>query len=170
MIGGARPLDPWRWLGVPMLQALAAVVVFAAPIRVFGLSLPEPIFPMAAAFAWAAIRPSVLAPFGVLAMGLVCDLLWGAPMGLWASCLLLAYGLVLAGRSMIAGQGPAFLWAWYGAVSAVALLAAYLATMLDTQTMPNIGAVVWQLLVTILLYPFAHRLIEKFEDADVRFR
>ena len=31
-------------------------------------------------------------------------------------------------------------------------------------------AVGWQFLATIVLYPFAHWLIERFEDADVRFR
>jgi rod shape-determining protein MreD len=33
-----------------------------------------------------------------------------------------------------------------------------------------VWAVAWQYLATILLYPFSHRLIERFEDADVRFR
>ncbi len=49
------------------------------------LQLPEPVFPMAPAFAWAMIRPSVLAPLVLLVMGLFLDLLWGGPIGLWAS-------------------------------------------------------------------------------------
>jgi rod shape-determining protein MreD len=36
--------------------------------------------------------------------------------------------------------------------------------------LPNIFGVCWQFLATAALYPFAHRLIERFEDADVRFR
>jgi rod shape-determining protein MreD len=36
--------------------------------------------------------------------------------------------------------------------------------------MPNLIAVGWQFLVTAALYPFAHILIERYEDADVRFR
>ena len=35
---------------------------------------------------------------------------------------------------------------------------------------PDPLSVGWQFLATILLYPFSHRLIERFEDADVRFR
>src|SRR5690606_31087755 len=35
-------LQPWRWLGVPMLQALFWTIVFGAPLRIFGLQLPEP--------------------------------------------------------------------------------------------------------------------------------
>ena len=169
-MSAARPLDPWRWLGIPLIQALAATVLFGIPLRVFTLQLPEPIFPMAVVFAWAVIRPSVLAPVGVLLMGLFLDLFWGAPLGFWALCLMLAYGVVLAGRNMMAGQSRAILWAWYAIVTATAMAAGYLFTMLDTNGMPSLVSVGWQFLATILLYPFTHRLIEMFEDADVRFR
>ncbi len=169
-MSAARSLEPWRWLGVPMLQALAATILFGIPIKVWGLQLPEPIFPLAATFAWAVIRPSVLAPFCVLLLGLFLDVFWGGPMGLWPTCMLLGYGLALAGRNMMAGQSRAILWAWYGFIVGVAMLAAYLFMMLKAKGMASLVSVGWQYLATILLYPFAHRLIEMFEDADVRFR
>jgi rod shape-determining protein MreD len=169
-LSAARPLDPWRWLGVPLLQAIGATVLFAIPLRIWGLQLPEPVFPMAVTFAWAVIRPSVLAPIGVLLMGLFLDLFWGGSMGLWALCLLIAYGIVLMGRNMIAGQSRSFMWAWYALVTGTAMMAGFLFIMLDDKTMPSLISVGWQFLATILLYPFSHRLIEMFEDADVRFR
>jgi len=169
-MSAARPLDPWRWLGVPLIQALAATILFGIPLRIFTLQLPEPIFPMAVVFAWAVIRPSVLAPAGVLLMGLFLDLFWGAPLGFWALCLMIAYGMVLASRNMMAGQSSTILWAWYAIVTATAMAAGYLFTMLDAKGMPSLVSVGWQFLATILLYPFTHRLIEMFEDADVRFR
>ena len=61
--------------------------------------LPEPVFAMPVVFAWAVIRPSMLAPLGVMFMGIFLDFLWGTPTALWAVCLLLPYGLVLSGRS-----------------------------------------------------------------------
>lgn len=170
MSGGARTLEPWRWLGVPLLQVAAATMLFALPIRVWGLSLPEPIFAMPVAFAWAVIRPSMLAPLAVMLMGLFLDILWHAPLGFWAVCLLIAYGAALGGRSMLAGQSQVMMWTWYGAVTAVALGAGYLFTMLDAQAAPSPVSVAWQFLATVVLYPFADRLIERFEDADVRFR
>jgi len=166
----AGPLDPWRWLGAPLVLALGATWLFSAPIRVFGLSLPEPVFPMAATFAWAVIRPSLLAPIGIFAMGMFLDLLWGSPLGLWALCLLVAYGGALAGRSMMAGQGRLILWGWYAGMTGLAMVTGELVTMLDVKAMPSPIALGWQFLATILLYPFADRLIERFEDADVRFR
>jgi rod shape-determining protein MreD len=169
-VSSARPLEPWRWLGVPMLQVAIATILFGVPLRAFGLQLPEPIFPMALAFAWAVIRPSMLAPFCVLAMGLCLDIFWGGPLGLWALCLLIAYGAALGGRSMMAGQNRAILWAWYGLITATAMVAGYVFVMLDSRSTPGIVPMAWQFLATIILYPFAQRLIDLFEDADVRFR
>jgi len=153
-----------------MLQLLGLTVLFGIPLRIFGLQLPEPVFPMAAAFAWAVIRPSILAPFCVLVMGLFLDYFWGGPIGLWAICLLAAYGIALGGRSMMAGQSRAILWTWYGVVTAASMLLGYLFVMIDVKSTPGLVAMAWQFAATIVLYPFAHRLIEMFEDADVRFR
>ena len=169
-MSAARGLQPWRWLGVPMLQAIVATILFGIPLRAFGLQLPQPIFPMALAFAWAVIRPSILAPFAILILGLLLDVYWGGPLGLWALCLLIAYGVALAGRSMMAGQNQVILWAWYGLTTATAMVAGYLFVMLDSRSTPGLVAMAWQFVATIVLYPFAQRLIDLFEDADVRFR
>ena len=153
-----------------MLQALGVTVLFGIPIQLWGYHLPEPVFPMAAVFAWAVIRPSVLAPFATVIMGLFLDLFWGGPFGLWALCLLIAYGLVLGGRSMLAGQGRAALWAWYAVVTAIAMGIGFLIVGVRAKAFPGLSAMAWQYLATIVLYPFSQRLIDMFEDADVRFR
>jgi rod shape-determining protein MreD len=169
-MAGARPMAPWRWIGVPIVQCLILTVIFSLPFRPFGLSLPEPIFPMVPAFAWAVIRPSMLAPAGVLVMGLFLDILWGAPLGLWALSLLLVYGAGLVGRSMMAGQSFPVMWAWYAAATGLVLGAAFLFTMVGAHATADPIAIAWQFLATVILFPFAHLLIDRFEDADVRFR
>jgi len=166
----ARPLDPLRWLGIPALACIAASLVLATPLRVFGVQLPEPVFAMVPAFAWAVIRPSMLAPFVLLAIGVFLDALWGSSLGLWALSLLIAYASVLATRSWMSGQSPPIMWAWYVATTGVALLAGYLFTMMDAKGAVSVGAILRQLFWTGLLYPFAHQLISRFEDADVRFK
>ena len=167
---GSRPLDPWRWIGMPTLLCLSASIVLAMPIRVFGLQLPEPVFPLAPAFAWAIIRPSVLAPFVLMAMGLFLDLLWGGPIGLWPVSILVGYAIVLFCRSMLTGQSRTVLIGWYVFMVLVCMGTGYLATMFDAQAAPSFLATLGQAVPTLLLYPFADRLIERFEDADVRFR
>jgi rod shape-determining protein MreD len=166
----ASRLDPLQWLGLPVLTTVAATLFMAVPLRVFGLRLPEPVFPLVLAFAWAVIRPSMIAPFVLLALGLLLDLFWGGPVGLWALALLIAYGLVLGVRATLTGRGPAVLWIWYGGACAVAFGVGTLITYVKTGAIPSPFALAGQYLITLLLFPFANTLIERFDDADVRFR
>ena len=162
-----RALD---WIGWPAVFCLAATLMLATPLRVFGLRLPEPVFPMIPAFAWAVIRPSILGPFVLLAVGAFLDLLWGAPLGLWGLCLLLAYGGALVSRSLMIGRSAPVLAVWYLALTSVAFTAAYLLTMLRDHVTPDLKSAVFQLVATLALFPFARRLIDRFEDADIRFK
>jgi rod shape-determining protein MreD len=166
----ADRMDFWGWIGAPSLICLGATLLFAAPIKVLGLQLPEPVFPMAPVFAWAVLRPSILAPFVLLGMGLFLDMVWGDLTGLWGLALISAYLTVLLSRSMMTGQSRVMMWVWFAVACGVAMAVAYAATAVDSGVAPNLVPTFWQFLPTVLLYPFAHRLIERFEDADVRFR
>ena len=166
----ASRLDPLQWLGLPLMTAVAATLFLSVPLRIFSFQLPEPVFPLVLAFAWAVIRPSMLAPLLLLACGLLLDLFWGGPTGLWALALLSAYGLILVVRTTLTGRGAVVMWIWYGAACALAFGVGTLVTFMKTGAVPSPFALAWQVFVTLLLYPFAHRLIERFEDADVRFR
>lgn len=168
--GQSQPLQPHAWLGLPLLLCLVATLVLATPLRVYGLRLPEPVFPMVLAFAWPVIRPSLLAPFGLLAAGLFLDLIWSAPLGLWGLCLLLAYAGALTSRSLMTGRSAPALAMWYISLTGLAFLAAYLFVMLRAHVTPNLMGSLLQFGATLALYPFAHHLIDRFEDADIRFR
>lgn len=165
-----RPLHPLRWLFGPMMIALLATWALTVPVRVFGLQLPEPVWPLAPLFAWAVIRPSMLAPFAVLLMGLALDILWGGPLGLWALSLLVAYAAIFAARTGLVGQSRPIMWAWYAFACGLGMGMAWLIGLMDTGAQPQAVGVFWQFLATLLIYPYADYLIERFEDADVRFR
>lgn len=165
-----KVVGPLQWIVIPSLLALAATLILATPIEMFGLTLPEPVVPMTLAFAWPLIRPSVIAPFALTVVGLILDLLWGGPLGLWPLSLLAAYGLVLLLRPYIAGQDKLVLFGWFIGASILGLFVAYLAMTLNTGMPPSLIALFFQILPTALLFPFADRLIEQFDDGDVRFR
>jgi rod shape-determining protein MreD len=149
---------------------MAATLLFAVPLRLFGFALPQPVFPLALAFAWAVIRPSVLPPFAVLALGLFLDAFWGGLQGLWPISLLAAYSAALAVRRLIMGQDFLVTWAWYGGATAAAFGVGLLVLTLKADAMPSLAPLAWQFLASLALYPFADRLIRRYEDADVRFR
>lgn len=162
--------DLWRWMAVPMLLCIGGTLVLSAPIRAFGLHAPEPVLPLVPAFAWAVVRPSVLGPAALLVLGLFLDLIWGGALGLWPLALMAAYGLVVLTRHMMTGQSRMMMWAWFAAACLTAMMTAYVIVALDAKALPDPLAVFWQWAPTVLLYPFSHRLIERFEDADIRFR
>lgn len=170
LISATRRLDPWRWLGWPSLICVAATVLFSIPLRVFGLQLPEPVFPITLAFAWAVIRPSMVAPFALLLLGLFLDLFWGGPVGLWPLALLAPYATVCSVRRVLSGLGWWGLGGWYLAAAAIAMGTGTVVTLLTAANLPSLFGVAWQFLASLALFPFAYRLIERFEDADVRFR
>lgn len=165
-----RTLDAWGWLILPSLLCILATILLAMPVRVLGLRLPEPVWPLILAFSWAVVRPSILPPLFLFGLGLFTDLIHGGPLGLWPVAYLAAYGGVFLSRSMMAGQSRAMMWLWYASATLCAFVVADFLTMLDALHTPNYLAVFWQFLVTAAMYPLAHRLIERYEDADVRFR
>ena len=168
--GQGQSLSSWGWIVAPALLCLLATVLMATPIRLFGFSAPEPVWPMVLAFAWPVIRPSLITPFALLGVGLFLDLFWGTGLGHWALALLVAYGATLFARSLLVGQSGAVLWAWYAGLTLLAFGAAYQFTRADVGASASPAAVGLQALVTALLYPFAHRLIDRYEDAGARIR
>jgi rod shape-determining protein MreD len=168
-LSGER-LDPWRWVVLPMIACMGATLIMAAPIRVHGLQLPQPVFAMAPVFAWAVVRPSVYAPLCLLALGLFNDLVWGGRLGLWGLALLTAYGFILLTRNMMSGQSRLMMWLWYAIACWAAMGAGYLAVLIGGGAAPHPLAVAGEWLPTALLWPIADRLITRFEDADPRFR
>jgi rod shape-determining protein MreD len=168
--GQPQTLNFWGWIVAPALLALLATVLFATPIRVFGFGLPEPVWPMVLAFAWPVIRPSMATPLVLLGLGLFLDLFWGAALGQWALCLLIPYALALASRRLTMGQSGVVLAGWYLGLTAVMFGCLQLFTDWDLNAGPAAAAVGLQALATALLYPLAHQLIDRFEDAGARIR
>ena len=126
-----------QWIGYPALIAAAATILFAIPLRLFGLTLPEPVWPMVLAFAWPLIRPSMLAPAVLFGLGVFLDFFWGGQTGMWALSLLLIYGAMLLASKYLAGQATIVLFALYVASTGLAFAVAYFVTRGSLGNAPN---------------------------------
>ena len=73
-------------------------------------------------------------------------------------------------RPILTGLGFWSLWGWYVAACALALLLGWALIAMGAGIAPTLIGLGWQFLVTAALFPFAFLLIERYEDADVRFR
>ena len=165
-----RVVGPLQWIIYPALVAAAVTVVLATPARLFGLALPEPVIPMVLAFAWPLIRPSMIGPAALFVLGLFLDAFWNGPLGLWPLCLMGVYGTVLLSRNLLAGHEGVVRFGAYAACTLGAFVLAYAVVALRVANPPAIGPVLLQLAPTLMLYPLAHWLIERFDDGDTRFR
>lgn len=165
-----KVVGPVQWILLPALVVLVATVILATPIKVFGLTLPEPVLPMVLAFAWPLIRPSTLAPVALLVVGVVVDLFWGNQLGVWPLALLAGYAVILISRPFIAGQDTRVLFAWYTGVTVLAFFIVYLLVTMMARQPPSLIALFFQILPTVLAFPAANWLIDRFDDGDLRFR
>lgn len=163
-------VGPVQWVVYPALAVIVLTVLLATPIRIFGLRLPEPVLPMVLAFAWPLIRPSMVGPLVLFGLGLFLDLLWGGTMGLWPICLLAVYGVVLTARNFLAGQQTAIQFLLYAGCTVLAFVLAYLIVTMTSGTAPNVWPLLAQWVQTLILFPAAFWLIERFDDGDTRFR
>lgn len=168
--GAVRVVGPMQWIVYPALAVVALTVLLATPVRLLGLSLPEPVLPLALAFAWPLIRPSIVAPIVLLLLGLFLDAFWGGTIGLWGFVLVAVYGVILLARNLLAGQEGRVLLIWYAGAVLAAFLLAYSIVTLRAGNAPSLIALFWQVTPTLLMFPAAAWMIQRFDDTDVRFR
>lgn len=164
-----RLIGFWDWAGLPSVLCVLATLLLATPVRLFGLSFPEPVFPLCLAFIWPLIQPSGRAALSLFALGLFLDLFWGGPLGMWAICLLVVYGGVLAARPLLVGQDwPSLMGAWTLAVAVTFMLCALFLTLKSGA--PSLVAVSFQAVATFFLFPLWAHMLATFDDTDVRFK
>jgi len=165
-----RPLSPAQWIGAPIAACAAASLLLAVPVRVIGFQAPEPVFALVPAFAWAIARPAVTPPVALVILGLFLDLLWGDPLGHWPLCLLAAYTLIFCARRILSGQEFLALWGAYALACAAAEIMGLALASLHAGHVPGLPGAGSQFVATVALFPFAWRLIERYEAADARYR
>ena len=165
-----RVVGPVQWIVYPALAAVATTILLATPVELFGLKMPEPVLPLVLAFAWPLIRPSMVAPAVLFGLGLFLDLMWGGTLGVWPLSLMIVYGVVLAGRNLLAGQETQILFVWYAICTLAAFLLAYLIVSVNGGNAPSILSLAGQMIPTLLLFPIADWMIQRFDDGDLRFR
>lgn len=165
-----RVVGPMGWIIIPAVLALLGTVLIATPVELFGLQLPEPLLPMVLAFAWPLIRPSMLAPAVLFLLGAMIDILLDHQLGLSSLMLLAVYGGILGARPFLIGQETPVLFLWYAVSATAALSAGYIITTIASSNAPSVLAYLMFVLPTLLLFPLADRLIERFDDGDTRFR
>jgi len=139
----------------PFAITVMLVLVGLIPVHIPRFAPVSPALALAAVFHWSVYRPDLLRPLAVFAVGLLQDLLSGAPVGMNALTFLAVHGLVLTQRRVfLAGTFP-LMWFGFGIVVFGVAAAQWLLYSLLTLSIARIDAAIAGSVMTLLIFPAA---------------
>ena len=143
----------------PFATTVLLVVLNAIPLPLPDYRAIVPLVPLMAVFYWALYRPDLMPAAGVFLIGVLDDVLTGAPLGLNALIFLAVLGFVRRNRRLLAGRTFPFVWGAFAiivlAVGAANWLIATFLFGANVRSEPAIG----QLVLTFALFPIVAWLL-----------
>ncbi len=151
--GTPRRLAPLLRQLPPLFASLFVVLLSAVPLPLPGSGHIAVNTGLICVFHWAVFRPDLFSPAAAFALGLCQDVVTGAPLGLNALVLLVAYGVVEANEILFRAGSYLAQWLCFALVALVAAALAWLATMiLETRLIDPLPALL-HVMVTAGAYP-----------------
>ncbi len=144
---------------------LLAALVSILPLRIPGYAALTPAFTLMAAYHWTIYRPDLLPPLSLFAIGLVEDLAVGAPVGVSALLLLLAYTAVLGYRRHFVDRTFPFVWAGFTLLAVTAMLGLWALHCLLDATLLDLRTTLFRIVLTIAIFPLASFLLGRAQRA-----
>lgn len=158
----ARSLEPRAGLAIGLVYGALALFVYVVPARAGVIDTPMPWLALIPIFFWGSCRPGAWESTATFVLGVAHDWLTGGPLGPFTLGFLAAYAVAAMEREALAGQSAAAAWIGFGAAAGAAGLAAWGGALLALGASPDMGALFWQIAVTVLLAPLAARPLGGF--------
>lgn len=102
---------------------------------------------------WTVYRPPLLPYPLVFLAGLILDFLSGGLVGLYALCFMIMTMIVRGQRRFLLGQSWPVVWAGFCVAATVVIVFQFLAYSIAGDAVPPLGSMVYNLIVSSLLYP-----------------
>ena len=137
---------------LPLLCGFLGVIIANTPISFVGGAVPAPLLALAPVYFWCLVRPDLMTPAAAFAIGMLEDVMSGAPPGVWTLSFVLAYALVARQRESFAGlAGLGAILGFAAAALAAIATACFIVTVYYWRA-PPLGPVVAQLAMTVAFY------------------
>ena len=137
----------------PVALTLVLVFISLAPFPVPGYVQVTPMLTLISVYYWSIYRPDLMPLAATFGIGLVQDVLTGAPLGMSALVLLLVQGAVVAQRRFFLGKTFLVVWWCFMLVAPAAAVVSWLLASLYHWTIIGPQTLFFQNVVTILVYP-----------------
>ena len=137
---------------VPFLCGLSGVVLANIPISFVGGVVPPPLMGLVPIYFWCLLRPDLMTPSAAFAIGMLEDVMSGAPPGIWTLSYVVSYALVARQRESFAGLAGLGAILGFAAAALAAIATAYITVGIYYGRVPPLGPMVAQLAMTVAAY------------------
>ena len=137
----------------PFAVTVMLLLVGMVPLHIPSYTEIAPALPLMAVYYWGIHRPDLLRPGAVFAIGLLQDLLSGAPLGLNALTLVCVHWTVLSQRRFFLANTFALLWFGFALIVMGAAVLQWLAVGVLSGSAVPFNAPFFQALLTLALFP-----------------
>ncbi len=152
----------------PVALTLLLVIVGQIPWHLPGLARVAPLLPLTAVYHWTIQRPDLLPAQAVFCIGLLVDLLSGGPIGVNTLVFLTVYGVIYSQRRFFIGKTFHITWLGFALVAAAAALQAWLLVSIFYTILIRPDALMFQYILTVVLYPVPAWLFLRWQQVFLR--
>ncbi|MBL4907586.1 MAG: rod shape-determining protein MreD [Sneathiella sp.] len=138
---------------IPFWLTFFLALLSVIPMRIEGFATVTPSLVSISVFYWSLHRPYLMSAPLVFLLGMISDILTGAPMGLSSLMLLLIHGIAVSQRLVFVGK--AFILSWWGYIliaSGISVISWIIACIYSFAILP-VSPIMMQLMLTILIFP-----------------
>lgn len=137
----------------PLMSSLVLVLLGSMPLYVGHVGAVMPQLGVAAVFYWTIYRPDLMTYAAAFAVGLVADIVSGAPLGASALAVLVVRRIVLAQRRYLIGKPFHVLWSGFFLAAFAAAAISWLAASLYLVHMADVMPLLVRTLMSVVLFP-----------------
>jgi rod shape-determining protein MreD len=143
----------WRVLSalLPILCGFAAVAISNLPLSLTNGLVPTPLLGLVPIYFWCLVRPDLMTPAAVFAIGVLQDILAGGPPGVWTLSFVTTYAVIDRQRDAFAGLPGFGAVLGFATAALITCVVAYLITAALYRPTP-LGAIVAELAMTVVFY------------------
>jgi rod shape-determining protein MreD len=139
---------------VPAALGVFFVLISSIPFYIPGFGPVAPNFVLMAVFFWAVHRVDLFTSVTVFFIGLLLDILVGAPPGINAAVLVLVRTIAASQGKVFRGKSFLVLWWGFGLVALASGLVIWILTAIYHLTLINPLPIIFQMTMTIAAFPF----------------
>jgi len=152
----------------PVLLTFLLVIFNVVPLYIPGLAKIAPWLPLMAIYYWSIYQFELMPAYAVFIIGLLHDILTGAPLGANTLIFLLVYGAVVSQHRFFAGKAFWVVWLGFSLVSGGALLLDWALMSAWNLAVIALEPKVYQYFLTLGAFPGLAWLFMRWQRAFLR--